>query len=296
MKRTIFLSVSVLISLSALRAQQVITFSGDGSGRSVGSGVVGMVTEKKQIGTAELECFYDYRFSKDTADLSTGFSQETMVLQVGSGLSRFYSYLTMKADSLLATVSSPDEVLADISKFRSGENFNVYKNYPAGKLTYTDKIGNGWYIYEEDYTPQQWHLHGKTREIEGYECRMATCSFRGRNYTAWYTPEIPLGEGPWKFSGLPGLILEVSDDAGHYRFTLSGLQQADNSPIYIAETNCHMIARRQSLQAAETYHVDPIGFMAISGVEIKIMNQDGTPHEMMKPAPMKYDLMERDYK
>ncbi|MCD8072905.1 MAG: GLPGLI family protein, partial [Alistipes sp.] len=211
----------------------MITFSGGSGGRNIGSGVVGLVTEKKQIGTADLECFYNYRFSKDTSDLSTNFSQETMVLQAGDGISRFYSYLTMKADSLLATVSSPDEVLADIAKYRSGENFNVYKNYPAGKITYTDKIGNGWYLYEEDATPQQWHLHDKTKEIEGYECRMATCTFRGRNYTAWYTPEIPLGEGPWKFSGLPGLILEVTDDAGHDHYLVSGLQKAQDSPIYI---------------------------------------------------------------
>lgn len=58
----------------------------------------------------------------------------------------------------------------------------------------------------------EWKLTQKRKNILGYDCQEATTEFRGRKYTAYFTPEIPVQNGPWKFHGLPGLILEVSMD------------------------------------------------------------------------------------
>lgn len=44
------------------------------------------------------------------------------------------------------------------------------------------------------------------------------CYFRGRSYVAWFTMDIPIENGPWKFAGLPGLILKVYDDKKLYDF------------------------------------------------------------------------------
>ncbi len=54
-----------------------------------------------------------------------------------------------------------------------------------------------------------WVLIKETKKLGGFECYKATCRFRGRDYIAWYAPEIAVPYGPWKFQGLPGLILEV---------------------------------------------------------------------------------------
>ena len=51
------------------------------------------------------------------------------------------------------------------------------------------------------------------------------CQFRGRTYKAWYTMEIEIEEGPWKFHGLPGLIVEIADIWDHYHFTLIGMRR-----------------------------------------------------------------------
>jgi GLPGLI family protein len=70
--------------------------------------------------------------------------------------------------------------------------------------------------YREKTPKQDWTLQNGTVTVAGYLCKKAVCKFRGRNYTAWYAPDIPVGNGPWKFGGLPGLILKVYDKDRFY--------------------------------------------------------------------------------
>jgi GLPGLI family protein len=64
-----------------------------------------------------------------------------------------------------------------------------------------------------------WSFENSTsKRILDFECKSATCSFRGRSYIAYYTEEIPGYSGPWKFSGLPGLILEIATDDKSFEF------------------------------------------------------------------------------
>ena len=64
----------------------------------------------------------------------------------------------------------------------------------------------------------------ETDTILGYPCMLATTNFRGRTYSAWFTLEIPINDGPWKFYGLPGLILKVEDSEGIFTFNAIGLE------------------------------------------------------------------------
>lgn len=66
--------------------------------------------------------------------------------------------------------------------------------------------------YTKEVTPHiDWKLSKDIKKIGKFTCKKATAFFRGREYTAWYTPEIPVPFGPWKLQGLPGLILEAYD-------------------------------------------------------------------------------------
>lgn len=58
----------------------------------------------------------------------------------------------------------------------------------------------------------------------GYVCQKAISHFRGRNYEASFSPEIPIKEAPWKLYGLPGLILKVVVDDGAFVFNAIGLE------------------------------------------------------------------------
>ena len=70
---------------------------------------------------------------------------------------------------------------------------------------------DNYFAVQEPLPKMKWELLNEKKIIGEYHCKKASVEFRGRTYYAWYTMEIPISLGPWKFNGLPGLILEVDD-------------------------------------------------------------------------------------
>lgn len=82
-------------------------------------------------------------------------------------------------------------------------------------------------LLEEEKTKLVWNLTKETKQIGTYVCYKATTEFRGRNYTAWYSPELSLNLGPWKLNGLPGLIMEAYDQDKTVLFYFKSLKRID---------------------------------------------------------------------
>lgn len=73
-------------------------------------------------------------------------------------------------------------------------------------------------IVEEKIQPVDWKLFQEFKSIGGLQCQKATGRFRGRDYTVWFSRQIPSRLGPWKLNGLPGLILEAKDATNEVMF------------------------------------------------------------------------------
>ena len=82
-------------------------------------------------------------------------------------------------------------------------------------LLFDDLVTNV-FLVQDNYEELTWNITGETKTIAGLSCIKATTNFRGRDWTAWFAPEIPLAFGPWKLNGLPGLILEAYDSNTTY--------------------------------------------------------------------------------
>lgn len=161
--------------------------------------------------------------------------------------SKFYSPMTEYIDSLNSTPEGKAIYQEMTHNAYLGGNINelprkdgsyyVVKSFPARKLRYFDSSGLDKFVYEE--TPQKWNwtIMDSTKQILGYECVQATTDFHGRKWTVWFAPEIPVQNGPWKFDGLPGLILEAVSEGGQYLFEATGLQQTDKiiTPVYLTD-------------------------------------------------------------
>lgn len=96
----------------------------------------------------------------------------------------------------------------------------IRTNSAISSLARSDENETGFVILKEKLPQIDWNIESEFKNIDGHECVKATCTFRGRDYIAWYAPEIPIHFGPFKFHGLPGAILELSDSKQEVIFTL----------------------------------------------------------------------------
>lgn len=217
--------------------------------------------------------------------------EDLLLLQVGKNISKCFSYKTFQKDSLI-DVTPVDQVMANMDKFTGGATFNIYQNYPAGKLTYTSNIMTDSFLYTEPEPEIEWILRSETKDVIGYNCNRATCTFRGRNYEAWYTNEIPTSLGPWKFRGLPGLILSVKDDSGIISFEATGLRKCSHIITY--KDIKYINTNREKFNKQEMkFEKAPIDYMsANSNVKITINNPDGSPSDMSQFRNLKFNQLE----
>jgi GLPGLI family protein len=147
--------------------------------------------------------------------------KDIVVLEIGSVASKSYSNKLFTHDSV-ATKNKRSQGVPMLQV--AVPPVEVFKNYPAGKNTiiHRSPLSGPVFLYEDEFI-MKWEILPECTQLMGYPCQKATMEFRGRKWEAWFTQQIPVSDGPWKFHGLPGLILQVSDDQNHYTFTCISL-------------------------------------------------------------------------
>lgn len=259
------------------------------------------VPETETITQETMEFVYDYRWCNDTTgQLEDNYTADRMLLQIGSdGLSKFSSYKNLTVDSLLMRISQEQVAEAAMEgKLSNGEFMTIFKNYPQGKLTHTEKICMDWFRYEEDMPQQQWELTDSVANVLGYDCHEAKCNFRGREWTAFYTGDIPLMEGPWKLHGLPGLIMKASDKEGHYIFECIGIKSDSDRPITMYKVPYTTTSRAKYYDAKHRYDVNPYAYYNAGGHgHIDVYDEYGSPMlDAYDPIEPPFDYIERDWR
>lgn len=259
------------------------------------------VPETETIAPETMEFVYAYSWCNDTTGvLEDNYTTDRMLLQIGeNGLSKFSSYKNLTVDSLLSNISQ--EQVADAAmegKLSNGEFMTIFKNYPEGRLTHTEKICTDWFRYEEDMPVIEWELTDSTANVLGYDCQAAVCNFRGREWTVFYNDEIPLMEGPWKLHGLPGLIMRASDKDGHYTFECIGIKSKASRPITIYKVPYNTTERARFYDAKHRYDINPFAYFEAGGNgKINVSDASGNPvADAYDPIELPFDYIERDWK
>ena len=224
---------------------------------------------------------YEYKFRPDSRKVDS-LKTEWMYLDISKKGSKYYSKSTFESDSIV-NESIKKQMAAGMKSIsvsrnqKGGEiNYEVEKSYPEYKTSLTARVGNDSYKVLED-RKLDWKILAEKKKIGEFNTQKATTDFAGRKWTAWFTSEVPVLDGPYKFSGLPGLIVEVSDDTGSHKIELKGIKKLKEIKEEVLNTQGKDIPftkkkpievnRQQYVKQLKQYENDPVQGMR------EIMNQ-----------------------
>jgi len=242
---------------------------------------------------------YSVDIVRDTTNRDDVLSAYLVTL-VGKRSAKAEDYYTFLSDSLrmalVAQGASNAEIMQQRLQTQRSRFFReeILLDYPSrGENIFQESVsGNFDRVYDKDAC-QQWQLTEETREILGYECRKAICSFRGRDYEAWYAEDQPMPRGPYYFQGLPGLIIQLSDTEGDYKFSLIGLVKFETPfPLTLYDdSGVEKVSREDFKFLKDYYNADrAAAFISEPNIKMKL-----TP-EMVKRlnAYRPYNPIERE--
>ncbi|SFV31296.1 GLPGLI family protein [Thermoflavifilum thermophilum] len=87
-------------------------------------------------------------------------------------------------------------------------------------------------LYADTLYPMEWKTDNhEIRNFGNLMCFKATTVYKNQRIEAWYCPDIPISDGPWKLGGLPGLIVscKIGDNDG---FTLSSFHTSQSTSLF----------------------------------------------------------------
>ena len=203
------------------------------------------------------------------------------MLSIGDNITEYGGHGNYQLDTLF--LKKKEIALSPQEMIRLGREYEPIQesltiNKENGILNFYGKVSINSYKYSEPIPKIDWTLTDETEEIMGHQCHKATARWRGREWNAWYS-DIPIDAGPWKFQGLPGLILKVEDTEGDHSIYAIGIE---NNVIPIGHTyKAYSKATREKYNEAKEDH-------AINGNKMLINSGMVTAVNGEKPKPVNH--------
>lgn len=173
---------------------------------------------------AQNRFYYEYKFVPDSTNRAD-VKSEMMVLDIEEKGSKYYSLENFKSDSAMQADVKKQAMGGSITVMQGRKRglvkYAVTKSYPDYKTTLHTQISRDRYAVLEDEKPV-WKISDEKQKIGDYMAQKATTNFGGKSWTAWFSPDLPFQDGPYKLYGLPGLIVKLEDKNKAHIITMVG--------------------------------------------------------------------------
>ena len=179
---------------------------------------------------------YTYINQNDTLKNGKPFS-ENMMLFAGKNASLYVSYdkirhainIDQKVRAMMTLKNGSGSITIDskpLDQAIQGSQF-VFAN--EKKYFYKETVQMQDFSIEEPLPSLNWKIINDSLTIYGIQCKKATVNFEGKNWIAWFAPNLPFSSGPYKFNSLPGLIIEVYNEDKSIQYQFAGLENAKDN-------------------------------------------------------------------
>lgn len=224
------------------------------------------IDQYQTLDSAFLKVSYQMIHVRDKGNAQMSRETDNQTLLIGNSITKYFSQefidsCEMAKDGMHYRLKNPGVA-----------TFEIFKNYPYKKTTVTE-IGGEFFIggtfkYEETLPSFDWQITEDTATILTYPCLKARTNFRGRTYEAWFTQEIPVDNGPWKFAGLPGLILKVNDAKLEVVFQCVSIEKlSELMPIKLYDFKYRPSSRSDIDKLFRRFLENPVMYMRSIGSE-----------------------------
>lgn len=237
-----------------------------------------LLTPKEIVDTCYLTIGYYHR-TYDPILETTRCPDE--ILLIGNNNSWYGSYGAFQIDSLVRSRH-------DMSREEFGKIYNsldmspecLIKDYLDDSYKFCGHIFSNYYTYQEKVPVIDWTLHNETDTVLNQICRKATCLFRGRKWTAWYA-NIPISDGPWMFSGLPGIILKLTDSESEHLIEAFEIQTT-TAPFGMPKHLYIKTTREKYLKELKDYKNNPWKNLEMIGTQMADKDDRKIQHRKKK--------------
>lgn len=171
---------------------------------------------------------YEYKYIPDSTNQKNVVS-EMMILDIGKERSEYFSFDQYGSDSTLLAESKKGLMAMPADKKMI--NDRVIKTPHSNQIMHITRLVYDRYNVKQEIN-FEWKLLNEFSNILNYKVQKATTEFGGRKWIAWFTTDIPIQDGPYKFKDLPGLILKVEDENKDHIFELKGIKNSETDFIY----------------------------------------------------------------
>lgn len=156
----------------------------------------------------------------------------------------------------------------------------VLKEYEHRQMSVYDLKSDELWRYDEPIYEMEWTImEDSIKNILGFECIMAQTDYHGRTWKVWFSPEIPVHDGPWKLHRLPGMILSADGGDG-FRIEAKGIGYTKQAIPSVYSIKDYTKGERKQILADHEHYINNLeSIMAAQGVKI---NGDGTPANLPK--------------
>ncbi|WP_313599540.1 GLPGLI family protein [Epilithonimonas vandammei] len=232
---------------------------------------------------------YEYKFISDSTNVDD-VKTEMMFLDTTKDGSKYYSYTVFNSDSIMKVdlekqlaATGSINVKSDMRK--GNVRYSVTKTYPDYKINLHRRLGMDSYNISDD-RKINWKISSEKEKIGEWNVQKAEADFAGRHWIAWFSTEIPIQDGPYKFRGLPGLIIKIEDKTGSHKMELKGIKNiVGDVDVNVWEAKEIVVNSRQFQKVIKEYENDPtkgIKQIQMGGTSIILTGKDGTSTKIAK--------------